>query len=76
MSILFLHDREWLETLGKHREALGMYADFTCLSAENESLHTDEVAQVEQFLEDSVVEVLVFIGADVVASDIYLDASF
>ena len=53
-----------------------MYADFTCLSAENESLHTDEVAQVEQFLEDSVVEVLVFIWADVVACDIYLDASF
>ena len=52
-----------------------MDADFTCLCAEDDASDTYEVADVEQFLENGVVEGLVLVGADVVAFDIHLDAA-
>ena len=42
---------------------------------EGESLHADEVADVEQFLENRVVECRIAFGADVVAADVDLNAA-
>ena len=42
---------------------------------EGESLHADEVADVEQFLENRVVERRIAFGADVVAADVDLNAA-
>lgn len=53
-----------------------MYAYFARLSLEDESFHSDEIADVEQTLEYVVVQSLVFVRTDVVAGDVYLYASF
>ena len=53
-----------------------MNTDLARLCAEHKTLHTDEVADVEQTFENHIVEVLVLIGAKVVARDIDLDSSF
>ena len=52
-----------------------MYRYFASLCAENETLDADEVANVHQTLEHSSVESFVLLRADVVASDIHLDAA-
>ena len=74
-TVLNLHDGQWLETLAQHLERLGMDADFASLSAEHKALDTHKVANVEQLLENSVIEVLVLIGAQVVTADVDLDAT-
>ena len=53
-----------------------MDADFAHLGAEHEAFDADEVAQVEQTFEHGVVHFLVLFGTNVIAGDIYLDASF
>ncbi len=52
-----------------------MDGDFACAGAEHEAAHADEIAYVEQFLEHDVVEVFVFVGADVIAADVDLHAA-
>ena len=53
-----------------------MYGNLTCLCAEHKSLDADNVADVEQFLEENVVGVLVFSRTKVVAADVNLDTAF
>ena len=53
-----------------------MDADLARLGAEDKTLHADEVADVEQFLEDHIIEILILIGTQIVASDIYLNTAF
>ena len=76
LSILHLHHREGAEALAEHRYLLRVDGYLACLGAEYVALHSDEVADVEEFLEDDVIHVLVFAGAEVVAADVDLDASF
>lgn len=52
-----------------------MDRDFSCLCLEDKALDADDVTDVEQFLEHDVVQIFVFLGADVVAGDVHLDAS-
>ncbi len=53
-----------------------MNADFAHLRAENKAANADDVANVEQFFEDSVVHFGLRLGADVVARHIHLNAPF
>ncbi len=53
-----------------------MDGDFARFGAEHEALDAHEVAYVEEFLEDVVVEALVLAGADVVAAHVDLYAAF
>ena len=50
--------------------------DFARLSTENRTLDANEVAQVEQAFEHHVVHIFVLFGTDVIAGDVYLDATF
>ena len=52
-----------------------MDGDFSGLSAEHETFHADEIAEVKEFLEHGIIESLVFFGTDVIAGDINLNAS-
>ena len=74
-AVLVLHDGQRTQALGQHGQALGMHADFARLCAEDEALHADEVAQVQQALEDDVIHIFVLVRADVVAGDVHLDTS-
>lgn len=75
-SIFIFYDRQRLEAFGQYSQLFGMYADFAHLGTEYEAFDADKVAQVEQTFEHGVVHVFVFIGADVIAGDVYLDTSF
>ena len=74
-AILFFWTGKWLQTLCQKGQFAHVHRDFPCFGAEDETFHTDEVAQIEEFLHQRVVEGLVFFGADVIACDIHLDAS-
>ena len=52
-----------------------MHTDLAGLCTEDVTADTDKVAQVEQFLEHHVVEVLVLAGTNFIALDIYLYSS-
>ena len=52
-----------------------MHRYFAGLSAEYIAFHAHEVANIEQFLEHSVVEFLVFTRTNLVAADIHLDTA-
>ena len=54
-AVLVLDDGQRLEALRQEDELLGMDADLAHLGLEDEATHADEVADVEQFLEDYVV---------------------
>ena len=66
-TILVLHDGQRLQALGEQRQFLGMNRDLASLSAEHITLHTDEVADVQQSLEHHVVKVFVLARAQLVA---------
>ena len=68
---LFYHGQR-LEALTQEGQRVGMYTDFAGLCAEDVAADTYKVAQVEQFLEHDVVEVLVLARTNFVALDIYL----
>ena len=51
-----------------------MDGNFAHLRAEHEAVDADEVTDIEEFLEHHVIHILVFVRADVIACDIYLDA--
>ena len=84
-AVFVLHDRQGSQALGEHGQLLRMYGDFAHLRAEDEALDTDEVAYIEQFLEDEVVHLLLNGGGllafghgclYVIATDIDLDTPF
>ena len=54
-AVLVLDDGQRLEALRQEDELLGVDADLAHLGLEDEATHADEVADVEQFLEDYVV---------------------
>ena len=74
-SVLFLDYGQGLEAFGEQHEFLGMDGYFSRLCAEDESLHADEVSQVEQFLEHRIIERLVLARTNVVAGDVDLNAA-
>ena len=71
-----LDDRQRLEALGEYCQLLRMDANLARLCAEHIALDADEVAQVEELLEDGVVEGGVLAICESVTSDVDLDASF
>ena len=74
-TILIFHDRQWLETLGEQGQLFGVNGNLTSLCLEDEALDADDITDVEQFLEDDIVEILVISLADVVACDVHLYTS-
>ena len=67
-----LHHGQRPQGLGQHGELLHVERQFPGAGAEREAPQSDEVAQVQQLLEDLVVERLVLAGADLVAGDVDL----
>ena len=74
-AILILHDREWLQALREQAQFLGVNRNLASLCAEYETLYTDEVTDIEEFLENSIIKVLVLVWTNLVAGDINLDSS-
>ena len=75
-AVLLLHHGQRPEAFREEYQLPGVNGDFACLSAEHIAFHADEVAQVEQFFEERVIERFVLSGADVIAGDVHLDAPF
>ncbi len=74
-AVLDFHDGERAERLAENHEVGCVDRDFAGLCAEHVSLDAYDVANVEQFLEHNVVEILVFSGAKLVAVKVNLDTS-
>ena len=74
--VLIFHDGKWLYTLAQQCEFFGVNRYFARLCAEYETLYAHKVADVEQAFEHRVVQFLVLIGANVVASNIHLNTAF
>ena len=51
-----------------------MNGNFACLGPEYESFYADNVAQVQQTFEHHIVEGLIFAFANVITSDVNLNA--
>ena len=80
-TIFVLHDWQWLQALGQDGQLLCMHTDLAHLGAENKTLNTNKIADVQQLLKDYVVHLLLHGGSylalwhrglHVVATDIYL----
>ena len=56
LSVLLLDDRQGLEALGEHGQFLSMDTNLASLRAEHIALDADEVAEVEKFLENNIIE--------------------
>ena len=74
-AFLLLDDRQYAERLAEHSQLRGVDRQGAGLGDEGETLDADDVADIEEFLEDGVVQGLVFAGTDFVAFDIDLDAA-
>ena len=74
-AVLLFHDRQGAQTLAEHLEALHMDGSLTHLGDKHIARHADDVANVEQTLENGIVEGLVLVGAYLVALDIELDTA-
>ena len=75
-TVLHLYDRQRTQRLAEHLDALGMYGDFAHLGSEHKTFDAHKVADIEQFFEEHIVEVLVFIRAKVVTTNVNLDSAF
>ena len=75
LAVLLLDHRQRPHRLRQHGELPAVDRQFARVGAEGEALDTHEVADVEQFLENGVVERRIAFGADVVAADVDLDAA-
>ena len=75
LAVLLLDDGQRADRLRQHGELTAVHRQFAGVGMEGESLHADEVADVEQFLENRVVERRIAFGADVVAADVDLNAA-
>ena len=74
-TVLIFHDRQGLQGLRQQRQLLAMNTDLARLSTEHKALHANEIADIEQFLEDDIIEVFILVGTQVVASDVYLNTA-
>ena len=75
LSVFLLDDRERTEAFAEHRKALHVDGGFAHLGDKHITRDTDDVADVEKAFEDGVVERFVFIGTNLVAFDVELDAA-
>ena len=75
LSVLLLYDGQGPQRFGEQGQLLAVYRQFAGIGAECETLDSDDVADVEQFLEHRVVKRRISFGTDVVAPDIDLDAA-
>ena len=75
LAVLLLDYGQGAYRLREDGEAAAVHRLLARVGDECEALDADEVAYVEQFLEDGVVERRVALGADVVAADVYLYAA-
>ena len=55
LSVLLFHDGQGPQRFGEQGQLLAVYRQFAGVGMEGESLHADEVADVEQFLEYGIV---------------------
>ncbi len=76
LSVRLLHDRKNAERLAQEGEFLGVDGELARLGDEGETLDSDYVADVEEFLEDGVVHCFVLARADIVTLNVYLDPAF
>ena len=74
-AVLLLDDGQGAQALAEHGEALHMDGGLTHLGNKHIARYADNVADVEQALEDGIVEGLVLPGAYLVALDVELDAT-
>ena len=84
-TIFILHDRQRTERLSENGKFFGMYRNLAHLGAENKTFNTDDIADIEQFLEYHVIHLLLSRGGrltfgrrslNIVAAHIYLNAAF
>src|SRR3989339_806551 len=71
-SVFFLNNRQGANRFAENFKFTDMYSYFTHLCFEYMALYSNNVAYVEVMLEYSVIQCLVFAGADIIATDIYL----
>ena len=74
-AVLLLYDRQRTQRFAEHGQSLGVNRYFAGLGAEHKTRYAHKVADVEQFLEHHVIEVLVFVGTKLVAVNIHLNAA-
>ena len=74
-TVLVFYDGQRLDALAQQLERAGVNRDLARLGFEDETLHTHEVADVEQFLKHLIIEVFVLTWADIVAGDVNLYSS-
>ena len=83
-TIFVLHDRQRAERFCENSELLGMHRNLAHLGAENKTFDTDDIADIEQFLEYHVIHLLLSRGGrltfgrrslNIVAAHIHLNAA-
>ena len=75
LAVLLLDDGQRADRLRQHGEPAAVYRQLAGVGEEREALDAHEVADVQQFLEDRVVERRIAFGTDVVAADVDLYAA-
>ena len=75
LTILILNNRQWLQALRQNGNLLSMNRDFSHLCLKHFTLHSDEVTNIEQLLEDLIIKFFILTRTDVVTSDINLDST-
>ena len=75
LSVKLLHDRKHAQGLAQQGKLLGMDAELTGLGEESETLDSDNIPYVKEFLPDGVVHGLVLTRANLIPLDINLNAS-
>ncbi len=68
-------DGEGAQSFAEEFELIDMYGGFSGFGFKNPAFYADDVAEVEQFFEEGVVEGFVFARADFIAVDVELDAA-
>ena len=71
-----LHDGQHAQGLAQDGEFLGVDGELAGLGVEGKALDTHDITDVQQLLEHSVVQGLVFSGANLVPFHIHLDTAF
>ena len=75
LAVLLLDDGQRADRLRQNRKVFAVDRQLARIGAEGEAFDADDVADVEQLLEDRIVERRISFGADVVAADVDLDAA-
>ena len=74
-AVLLFDDGQRADRFRQHGETAAVHRQFAGVGEEREALDAHEVADVEQFFEDRVVERRIAFGADVVAADVDLNTA-